>query len=205
MAREWARIVLSIWEDEDFTALKPMPQWLYLAIVSHRDLSYCGVWPWLPARLVRNAEGMSVGKIRTYTRDLVLQGFVLLDRQTGELLVRSYVRYDGVLVNPNMGKAVARAVLAVHSPTLRQTVTRELARLYEESPSLPGWHGVKSESPDLFSQVSGELPLEQFGKQVRKQLGKQFAEQVPEQVDEPVPDEDANSSASSYVSGWGNR
>ena len=64
MARKHARLLLSIWDDRDFTALDPTEQIVYLGICSSRDLSWCGVAPLLPKRLIRNSRNVNERKVR---------------------------------------------------------------------------------------------------------------------------------------------
>jgi len=43
MAREFAKIKASIWQDDDFRALPVEAQHLYFVVLTDPDLSYCGV------------------------------------------------------------------------------------------------------------------------------------------------------------------
>ena len=46
MARSYARLLVSLWTDSDFRALKASPQRLYMALLSNPKLSTAGCLPW---------------------------------------------------------------------------------------------------------------------------------------------------------------
>ena len=48
MAREHAILIVSIWDDPDFIALEAMQQTVFFSLIANRDLSWCGVAPYLP-------------------------------------------------------------------------------------------------------------------------------------------------------------
>lgn len=150
MPRSEARIFTSIWKDEDFVALPPSAQRLYLFLLSQDDLSYCGVLPLRERRWAAKAAGVSVADVE---RDLkTLEGtaypsanpdpasaktpFAVIDRDTGELLIRSLIRRDGVWKQPNLLKQARDSAEQVESRQIRGALLAELRRLpLEESAS----------------------------------------------------------------------
>jgi hypothetical protein len=56
MARDHARIYLSIWESTDFTGLTISEQWTYFALISSPDLS----WGRAPRPALRPAGGLYI-------------------------------------------------------------------------------------------------------------------------------------------------
>lgn len=154
MARDHARVKVSIWNDADFRILTVTDQWGYLAAFSQAQLSYCGVLDYLPGRLAQLASDLTQSKVRTIVRGLEKAKFVVVDRETSELLVRSYVRHDGVLERVNMGKAVGSAIERVTSATIRDAIACELGRLMVADPRLAGWVGLKETSPMAFAMAS---------------------------------------------------
>lgn len=153
MARDHARLLVSIWDDADWVALDSCTQLAYLSLVSSRDLSWCGVAPLLPKRIARNFADGTERKVRTSLGRLEAARFVVIDHDTAEVLVRSYVRHDGILKQPNVTKALVRALDRVHSDTLRDAVKDELGRLLGEEPDLRGWDTIRSEWPELFEEL----------------------------------------------------
>ena len=143
MARSEARVFTSIWRDEDFIALPPGAQRLYLFLLSQHDLSYCGVMPLIPQRWAAKAAGMTVADIE---RDLkTLEGtaypspnpdparartpFAIIDRDTGELFVRSLLRRDGIWKQPNLLKQARDSADQVESRHILAALLAELYRL----------------------------------------------------------------------------
>lgn len=162
MPRDHARIQTAIWNDEDWRDVSLEAQWVYTALTSQSALTYAGVIDYRPGRIAALAKGLTSRKVEAAVTQLEADRFVVVDRLTEELLVRTYVRHDGVLDRANMGKAVARAFAKVVSLDLRHAITTELARHYGDSPSLAGWHGIRDLDPDLMARVeamASTIPL----------------------------------------------
>ena len=143
MARDHARLQTRIWTDCDFRSLTRDAQHMYFTLTTQPALSYCGVMDWWPGRLAQLAKDADEATVFDAVKHLIDTRYIELDPETSELLVRSYVRHDGVLDRINMGKACGRALEKVVSLDLRDTVIRELARLYKEKPYLPGFKGIE--------------------------------------------------------------
>lgn len=172
MAREHARIWVSIWEDQDFLDLEPIEQWVYFALCSNKDLSYCGVVDYVPERFMRLAKGLTKRRFTAALAVLRDANFVVVDERTVELLVRSYVRHDGILKVPNVAKAMVRALYRTHSRQLRDVVVAELVRARIEEPDAAGWRGVKSESEALFVDICAKASANGFGNPSANPFGK---------------------------------
>lgn len=150
MPRTEARIFTSIWRDEDFLVLPGMAQRLYMFLLSQDDLAYCGVLPLRVLRWAKKSAGLSADEIE---RDLKwLEGtaypsanpdaacgrtpFVITDRETGEVFIRSLIRRDGIWKQPNLMKQARETAEQVESPVIRGALLAELRRLpLEESGS----------------------------------------------------------------------
>lgn len=155
MARDHARIKVAIWRDQDFLALKVAEQHCFMSLLSNGGLSRVGVVDYVPARFVRLAADQSEPKFRRAVKALRDSRFVLVDERTQELLIRSYVRLDGVFDRVNMGKAVGTAFESVVSTSLTQAIGHELARHMKEYPDLPGWEGLAATSPTAYEMATG--------------------------------------------------
>lgn len=155
MARDHARVKTSIWDDPDFVGLRDSEQHVYLMLMSNSGLSYCGVIDFIPSRFEHLAENMTEARFRNAVRGLRSARFVVLDDRTQELLLRSYVRHDGVLDRVNMGKACGTAFETVVSDAIKAAIGDELARLLKERPDLPGWMGLASTSPAAHAMACG--------------------------------------------------
>lgn len=155
MARDHARIKVSIWDDPDFLALRVPEQHAYFFLVSSLGLSRCGVITYIPARFDHLASDLTITKIRKAVEGLRDSRFAVVDERTQELLIRSYVRHDGVMDRVNMGKATGTAFEAIVSRHVKKAVGGELARLMKERPDLLGWEGLAFTSPTAHAMASG--------------------------------------------------
>jgi hypothetical protein len=156
MARDHARILVAIWSDPEFRALPADPQRMYLLLVSQARLSYCGALDYLPSRFATLGAGETEETTDKAVRRLEHDRFVVVDRVTHELVVRSFVRHDGLLASPNVTKAMIKDRSALLSDELREVVDDELKRAFREAPKLAGWRGLKDTAPNLYAKVSGK-------------------------------------------------
>jgi len=139
MARDHARIRLDIWADEDWRDLPSIAQWLYLHLLSSPSLSFCGVTDWRPARIAALAAELKGDDVE-YAANWLEEGqFIIVDRGTEEVLIRSWVKHDGLVSSPNMTKAMAKAHATIGSGILRAVVVDQLERLKIARPELHGW------------------------------------------------------------------
>jgi hypothetical protein len=153
MARDHFRLQVSIWGDDDFKALQRDPQRMYMTLCSQANLSYCGVMDYIPRRLALLAKDETEDSVQAAVKHLEAERFVVVDLDTYELLIRSFVRWDGLLDSPNMTKAMLKARSAVISGHLRDVIDVELARAYSDDPKKSGWKGLRDAAPDLFQKV----------------------------------------------------
>lgn len=126
MARTHAKLLCSIWSDEDFTSRSAGAQRLFLLVISQPKLSICGVIDYVPARWARTAPGMTVEDVEALVGELEEHGYVAVDRDHAELLIRSFVKNDGVCARWQMVKAMWSAWEATSSPELRLKVLENL-------------------------------------------------------------------------------
>lgn len=159
MARDHARLFVRIWADPDWKSLSSGQQLTFIKLVSSSDLSWCGVHPMLPVRLAQLSSDTSERKVRADLDGLAGRRFVVVDESTAEVLVRSYVRHDGLLKQPNVTKAMVKALEATHSDALRSAVREELARAFREDSEAKGWATIRSERPELFDQIKANPPV----------------------------------------------
>lgn len=143
MARKFGQIDVNIWNDDDFLDLTFPAQWLYLHLATREQLSYAGVMDWRPKHIAPKANGLTIGTILDAADELAEHRYLVIDDDTEEVLVRSFVRNDGMLKQRNMGAAVAKAHGAVGSRILQGVIVHELNRLRTEEPTLAGWEGLK--------------------------------------------------------------
>lgn len=153
MARRHARLMVSVWDDDDFVSLTSIEQNVFFALISSRDLSWCGVAPYLPKRMARNASDLTERKVVAAIGKLEAERFVVIDNDTDEILVRRFVHYDEVMKQPNVAKGMATSLNRVHSQHLSSVIVSELAREMVEQPEFKGWASLRASFPELFEQV----------------------------------------------------
>lgn len=129
MAREHARLLTRIWNDDDFLRLTGDAQRAYMLLVSQRTINNAGVLPLQIGKWARKAADASVEHVEKALAELVEQRYVAIDRDTEEVLVRSFIRNDGVVKQPNILKSALRQAVMVESASLRAVLAEELRRL----------------------------------------------------------------------------
>lgn len=129
MARSEARIFTDIWDDGDFLSLSAGAQRLYLFLVSQSDLAHDGVIALRERRWSRTAAGQSTATTAAELAELSDARFVVLDEDTEELLIRSFMRRDGVYRQPNLLVAARRHLKLVVSRVIRSAIADELRRM----------------------------------------------------------------------------
>jgi hypothetical protein len=147
-SRSEARIFASIWKDAAFVNLPRSAQGTYFFLLSQPDLSYCGVLSLRERRWVGKANGLTLEQLRedldvlaNATPEPFGEGFgegfpegapgpfIVIDEESGELLVRSLIRHDGIWKQPNLLKAAREAADLVESPVIRAVLLEELRRI----------------------------------------------------------------------------
>ncbi len=157
MARTHARLLVALWDDQDWRNLSSVHHDVYAALLTTHDLSWCGVAPLLPQRIVGWASNLTdARKVQAALDHLASDDagrFLVLNDRTGEVLVRSYVRHDDLLKQPNVTKAMLGALSRIRSQNLYNVVVAELGRAHKENPDLKGWRTIEQTAPEVFEQV----------------------------------------------------
>lgn len=128
MARSYAKLLLSVWRDPEFRALPAAAQRMYFTLLSQPKLSHAGCIPHQPVLWAKLAPDTTNRDVTGALDWLAEARFVLVDPDTEEVLIRTFIRHDGGAKNPNMRKAIESAVAAIESEALRAVAAAELAR-----------------------------------------------------------------------------
>jgi hypothetical protein len=134
MARTHAAIRLDIWGDDDWRKLSMSAQYLYLHLLASPTLNYAGVADWRPARIAGMSSQTPRDIIELAAAELEAALFIIVDDKTEEVLIRSFLKHDGLLQKPNVAKAMVSAYTKTVSATLRGVIVFELNRLAERFP-----------------------------------------------------------------------
>lgn len=127
--RNYARVLTSIWVDEDFKALSAGAQWLYLLLLSQPDLTAAGAISYSPRRWASYSPSVTLAQVDQAFAELLEQRFLLADQATEEVLIRTFIRHDSLLSNTKMLRAATHASTLLQSAVLREHATTELVRL----------------------------------------------------------------------------
>lgn len=130
MAREHARLMCSIWRpDSEFRNRSASAQRLYFVVLSQREVNNAGVTPLMLSKWSRAAPDTTVVDVEKALAELEEHRYFVVDRDTEELLIRSYMRHDEVMKHPYMRRSALRAVEQIESPRLRLETAVELRRI----------------------------------------------------------------------------
>lgn len=139
MARDHARIRLDIWNDDDWRDLTSSGQWLYMFLLTQPSLTFAGVADWRPARIAAHTAELTGADVETFAAELEHGRFILVDRRSEEVLIRSFVKHDGLMRSPNMAVALAKDHGRIGSSVLRAVIVDQLHTLRDAKPTLKGW------------------------------------------------------------------
>lgn len=169
MPKTYAKVNLSIWQDPEFRQLPQGAQHLYLLLWTHTTLSYCGVAEWKPKRLQALTEGLTAADVEDAARCLEARLFIVTSPDTDEVLLRSWVRYDGLLKEWRMGIAFAKAYVNVASRDIQRVIVHEGLRLQQRQPELAAWTEPRSAAQvlevlanDALDPRDRDLPVDPF-------------------------------------------
>jgi len=137
MARSHAQIHVSVWADPDFRGLTMQAQWAYMALISQKETTHAGTAPLMVRKWSRLCADGSAATIEEALAELERAQFVFWDEDTDEVLVRSFIRNDGVARQPNVLKSAVKCIGQIESPKLRRVACGELSRVLDGLPECP--------------------------------------------------------------------
>ena len=129
MAQDFAPLLRSIWSDDDWRALPVDAQHAYLMLLSHPDRNSAGVLSLTRRKWQRLAADLHPDRLDAALAELDAAGFIVIDDDTEELLVRAFIRRATVFKHIRMFANALREASEVESPRLRSALGQELVRL----------------------------------------------------------------------------
>lgn len=155
MARQYAKFYVTVW-GSDFRQLTRGAQHLYFQLVSNPKLSAAGCVTIQPRKWANQSADTTPAEIEADLSELAAKRYVLIDDDTEELLVRSFIHHDRGYRNKYLLKSIETAIAAIESPALRDHARLELAAALEpESDQLEDSEQDSYEDP---SEDPYELP-----------------------------------------------
>lgn len=163
MARKYANILTAIWRNGDFAALTDAEQRMYLLLTSQPDISAAGVLHLSLTRWSAMARNTTPDAVMKILDGLAHGRFVVIDTRTEELLVRSFVRWDGGYTNSKRRPVIRDAAQEVLSPMIRRSLAMEFRRL-----ELPDW--LPDALSDTPSHTTPETPPDEEPEEIADTL-----------------------------------
>lgn len=127
--KDHSEINLAIWGDDDWLDLTPRAQHLYFVLWTSPQLSYCGAGEWHAGRIAALSNGWTAASVEAAGAELSSYLFLVIDADTEEFLLRSWIKHDGLWKKPNMAVSMANARAALASRTLRGVVVHEVKKI----------------------------------------------------------------------------
>lgn len=137
--KDHARINLDIWGEDDWLDHTPPAQHLYFVLWTSPQLSYCGTGEWNPGKIAAKARGWTPGQVETAGAELSESLFLVIDTDTSEFILRSWVKHDGLWKQPNLAVSMANARADLASRTLRGVCVFEVQKIRKSNPKLSSW------------------------------------------------------------------
>lgn len=139
MPRDYAQIRQDMWSDDRWRNLTPAAQWLYMLLLSDPRLTYAGVTEWHPGRIAQRARECTGRDVLIAASELADEHFVVIDEETEEVAIRSFLKHDPVMRNPRLAVTMAKDFGVIASNKIRAAVVWELQRLKKAEADLPAW------------------------------------------------------------------
>jgi hypothetical protein len=102
---------------------------MYFFPLSQEDVAQDGVLALRLRRWSGSASGLDEAVVVEELNELAAGRFVVIDRDTEELLIRSFIRRDGVYRQPNLLRAAKKHLVLVKSPAIRAALAAEMLRI----------------------------------------------------------------------------
>lgn len=137
--KDFAAVNVALWGDDDFLDLTVDAQLLFLRLWTSPGLTYCGAGDWHAGRIAQSAADWTRPRIEAAAAELSRGRFLIIDADTDEFLLRSWIRHDGLWKTPNMAVSMSNARADLASRILRGIVVHEVRRLRDEHPEHGSW------------------------------------------------------------------
>lgn len=128
MARDYARIMTAIWRNPEFRALDEAPQRAYLLLVTQPEISAVGVLALRLRRWADMAKDTTAESLSRSLKELESGRFIVVDWDSEELLIRSFIRWDGGYNNPKRRPVIVRDAADVVSQSIARSLVAEFQR-----------------------------------------------------------------------------
>jgi hypothetical protein len=153
---DYGKLLSRIWADPEFVSLDARAQQVYCLLISFSTRNLAGVLPITLRRWANSTRDATIENVTDALKSLAANKFVVLDWDTEELLIRTFIRNDEVYRQPNLMTAARKFCLQVQSPALKWALHEQLSRLPEHKD-----HGKTLEIANAL--IDGVPPLPDEG------------------------------------------
>lgn len=129
MARDHGRVLCKIWNDKDFRALSRSAQAMYMQLLSQQSVNNAGVLPLQVSKWAKGCDELTTEQVWADLEELISRGYVVVDTDTEETLIRSFIRNDGGMAHKYIFKNALTCAQAAESDDVRLALATELYRL----------------------------------------------------------------------------
>lgn len=129
MARQFAQFQLRMWVDDEWTNLTIEAQHLYKLLLSQEDLGPSGLIPLRPRRWGNLSRNGSVDKVDAALDELDAASFVVVDRETAEVLIRTFIRGSENYKHIRLLRMALNQAERAEGPRIRSALGQELGQL----------------------------------------------------------------------------
>lgn len=144
MARVFAQFQLRIWIDTEWTELSIEAQHLYKLLISQEDIGPSGLIPLRPRRWAKLSKNGSVEKVMAALTELDDAAFVVVDEETAEVLVRTFIRNGENYKHVRLLRMALNQAERAESPRIRSALGQELAKLPKVAVPEPNGRNTKA-------------------------------------------------------------
>lgn len=162
--REFAKNLFSQWSDDDFCNQPVFDKLLFQVLNGQRSVNAAGVQPinytrW--AKAMRDGDRLpTVGELQAALARMEARGYVYLDEDTGELLIRTRMRNDGLEKQPTVFLSALRFLAVFDSPKFGAVMYRELERMTVPEVKSDKDHAKRLQSAITLADVAARERLQ---------------------------------------------
>jgi hypothetical protein len=124
-------------------------------LMSQPQLNNLGVLPYAPEKWYRLAAGLTGDQLDGILAELEHDTYVVIDRDTDELLIRTFITHDKIWAQPKLVTNARKLIREVESPGIRQTLVDRHPWLVDDSDK-----AAIEASENLWKERGNETPSE---------------------------------------------
>lgn len=179
---DYCKLFARIWHDDDFAGLEGVDartQLVFLLLVSFDTRNNAGVLPLTIKRWARASRDGTIENVAEALKVLIERRFIVVDWETEEVLIRTFIRNDELYLQPNLMTNALKDCQKVESRSLRAVLQDELLRISTVMPvEKPAQQKIHE---DTLRVAKGLVKTPKEG------LGEPFTEPFTEPLQEPLP------------------